>query len=76
MSCSKCGWKKFFYNPVSAVQKALSGFKVEIKGEIKNDKGSIGGTISNPGMPYQDNKSDQVAYRNCLCGHHYNFHKK
>jgi hypothetical protein len=26
-------------------------------------------------MPYQDNKSDQVAYRNCTCGHHWNYHK-
>ena len=76
MSCSKCACKKFCFNPVSAVQKIFSGTKVEVKGELKGGKGNISGSISNSGMPYQDNKSDQVALRNCLCGHHYNFHKK
>lgn len=76
MSCSKCACKKFFINPVSAAQKFFSGTKAEVKGEVKTDKGNIGGTINIQGMPYQDNKSDQVAYRNCLCGHHYNYHRK
>ena len=76
MSCSKCGCKGFFWNPVSAAQKFTSGSKVEIKGEVKTGKGSVGGSISTQAMPKQDNKSDQVAYRNCLCGHHYNYHSK
>ena len=76
MSCSKCACKKFIFNPVSAAQKLFSGTKVEVKGEYKGKSGSVGGNVSAQGMPYQDNKSDQVACRNCLCGHHYNYHQK
>ena len=74
MSCRKCGCKGFFWNPVSAGQKLFSGSKGEVKGEVKTGKGNVSATVSTQGMPYQDNKSDQVAYRNCLCGHHYNYH--
>ena len=74
MSCSKCACKKFVWNPVSAGQKLFSGSKVEVKGEVKTGNGNVSGTVSTQGMPYQDNKSDQVAYRNCLCGHHKNYH--
>ena len=72
MSCSKCACKKFIWNPVSAAQKFISGSKLEVKAE----KGGINGTLKTEGLPKQDNKSDQVAYRNCLCGHHYNYHEK
>ena len=72
MSCSKCACKKFIWNPVSADQKFISGSKLEVKAE----KGGISGTLKTEGLPKQDNKSDQVAYRNCLCGHHYNYHEK
>ena len=60
--CRKCGCKEFKWNPVSAVQKLTSGMKYEKDG------------FSAQGLPQQDNKSDQVAYRNCMCGHHRNYH--
>lgn len=60
--CRKCGCKKFKWNPVSAAQKLFSGSKYEKDG------------ITVQGLPLQDNKSDQVAYKNCTCGHHRNFH--
>lgn len=70
--CKKCGCKGYFWNPVSAAQKGLSGFSLSF--EFKNKKLWGGGS---PGfMAYQDNKSDQVGYRNCTCGHHYNYHDK
>ena len=62
--CSKCGCKSFFWNPVSAAQKLMSGSSANY-----ND-----GKVSYQTMPAQDNKSDQVAYKNCTCGHHYNYH--
>ena len=70
MSCRKCGCKKYSWNPVSAAQKFFSGSTTEVKVE----KGPVTVTHSTQGMPYQDNKSDQVAYRNCTCGHHKNYH--
>ena len=76
MSCTKCACKKFFWNPVSAAQKLGSGFKGSANVDVKTEKANVGINVSKEGMPYQDNKSDQVAYRNCLCGHHYNFHTK
>ena len=76
MSCSKCACKKFAWNPVSAVQKLTSGMKGEVKADVNTGKVNVSGNVSAQGMPYQDNKSDQVAYRNCLCGHHYNYHSK
>jgi len=60
--CAKCGCSGFFWNPVSAAQKAVSGTSGNVKG------------VQFQGMPYQDNKSDQVAYMNCTCGHHKNYH--
>lgn len=60
--CRKCGCQSFRYNFVSATQKLFSGFSF-----------SFGG-VSGSTIPVQDNKSDQVAYRNCLCGHHFNYH--
>jgi hypothetical protein len=50
--------------------------KGEVKVDVKTEKANVSGNVSAQGMPYQDNKSDQVAFRNCLCGHHYNYHKK
>jgi hypothetical protein len=60
--CSKCGCSDFKWNAVSAAQKAVSGISGNVKG------------VNFQTMPYQDNKSDQVAYKNCQCGHHYNYH--
>ena len=74
MSCRKCGCKKYQWNPVSAAQKLFSGSKIEVKGEVKTGQVNVSGNFSTQGMPYQDNKSDQVAYRNCTCGHHKNYH--
>ena len=76
MSCSKCACKKFVWNPVSAAQKLTSGMKGEVKVDVKTEIVNASGNVSGQGMSYQDNKSDQVAFRNCLCGHHYNYHKK
>ena len=73
LQCTKCGCNSFFWNPVSCAQKGTSGL------EISADIPCKGGTSIKAGykaMPLQDNKSDQVAFRNCLCGHHYNYHKK
>ena len=64
--CSKCGCTGFFWNPVSAAQKFMSGSTGNY-----ND-GKVSGSYQT--MPSQDNKSDQVAYKNCTCGHHYNYH--
>jgi hypothetical protein len=68
--CSKCGCSGFKWNPVSAAQKAASGISGSIKGGIKG----VGVGVDFQTMPYQDNKSDQVAYNNCTCGHHKNYH--
>lgn len=64
--CKKCGCTGFFWNPVSAVQKLASG----TTGTYSSD----GNTVNYQTMASQDNKSDQVAYKNCTCGHHYNYH--
>ena len=78
MSCTKCACTKFVWNPVSAAQKLFSGTKTDIEVGVKNEKYNANANVkvSNQGMPYQDNKSDQVAFRNCTCGHHKNFHTK
>jgi hypothetical protein len=68
--CRKCGCTKYEWNPVSAVQKVASGFQISVSGDGK----VISGQISASGLPLQDNKSDQTAYRNCMCGHHVNYH--
>jgi hypothetical protein len=68
--CRKCGCTKYEWNPVSAVQKVASGFQISVSGDGK----VISGQISASGLPLQDNKSDQTAYRNCMCGHHANYH--
>ena len=70
MSCRKCGCKEYKHNLVSAAQKFFSGSSAEVK--VDNGVSSV--TYKAQGMPYQDNKSDQVAYRNCKCGHHKNYH--
>ena len=70
MSCRKCGCKKYEHNLVSAAQKFFSGSSTE----VKVAEGPVSVTHKTQGMPYQDNKSDQVAYRNCKCGHHKNYH--
>lgn len=64
--CRKCGCKSFLWNPVSGFQKLVSGGKAS--GNIK------GVEFSYQTQPNMDNKTDQAAYRNCLCGHHYNYH--
>lgn len=64
--CSKCGCKSFSWNPVSAGQKLLSGINVNL------NFGVVSGSLST--MSSQDNTSKQVAYKNCTCGHHYNYH--
>ena len=64
--CRKCGCKSFYWNPVSGFQKLVSGGKVS---------GNINGVeISYQTQANMDNKTDQAAYRNCFCGHHYNYH--
>jgi len=68
--CKKCGCKSFFWNPVSAAQKLFSGSETTVG--YKGPQGQVESTFK--GMPSQDNKSDQVAYKNCSCGHHYNYH--
>ena len=68
--CKKCGCTSFFWNPASAAQKLLSGSEHQVK--YKGPEVEFGSTFK--GMSSQDNKSDQVAYRNCSCGHHYNYH--
>jgi hypothetical protein len=70
MGCRKCGCTWFCPNPVSAIQKLYSGSEATLG--YNGPAGKVGVTI--PGMPGQDNKSDQVAYRNCTCGHHWNYH--
>lgn len=60
--CRKCGCKDFSQNYFSAVQKAVSGLSFDYK------------FLKWGTLPAQDNKSDQVAYRNCYCGHHKNYH--
>jgi hypothetical protein len=47
----------------------------ELTGKSGIMRGTVKTTLEAQGMPYQDNKSDQVAYRNCTCGHHWNYHK-
>lgn len=64
--CKKCGCTGFFWNPVSAAQKLASGTTASYSNN--------GATVNYQTMPNQDNKSDQVAYKNCTCGHHYNYH--
>ncbi len=68
--CRKCGCTQYRWNPVSAAQKLVSGSSasVSVGGNGKGAQASISG------LPLQDNKSDQTAYRNCLCGHHQNYH--
>ena len=79
MSCVKCACKKYQWNAGSAVQKFFSGTNTNFEVGVKSDKVvnvNANLKLSNPGMPYQDNKSDQVAYHNYKCGHHKNFHYK
>lgn len=64
--CRKCGCKDFSWNIVSAGQKLMSGFTGSYS------KGGV--TANYQTMPAQDNKSTQVAYNNCMCGHHKNYH--
>ncbi|CAF2072286.1 unnamed protein product, partial [Rotaria magnacalcarata] len=59
------------WNPVSAAQKAWSGSSASGSVTLK---GSVAVNVQPGVLPMQDNKSDQTAYRNCLCGHHYNYH--
>lgn len=68
--CKKCGCTGFFWNVVSAGQKWYSGTSSSVNLSYKG----VGIQGSVKGMSPQDNKSDQVAYRNCTCGHHYNYH--
>ena len=60
--CRKCGCKEYSWNFVSSVQKFVSGGKFSGYG------------ISYQAQEIMDNTSDQAAYRNCLCGHHKNYH--
>lgn len=68
--CRKCGCQEFRWNPVSAGQKLFSGGSVS--GTAGTPNASVSGTLQ--GQPVIDNKSDQAAYRNCMCGHHANYH--
>jgi hypothetical protein len=72
MSCTKCGCTRYFWNPVSAVQKLTSGFKAS--GSVSTGVIKADGTWST--LEKQDNTSEHVAYRACMCGHHKNFHKE
>lgn len=71
MSCRKCGCKSFFWNPVSAFQKGVSGSSLSatVPGPRGSSISAAAGTL-----PTQDNRSSQTAYRNCMCGHHQNYH--
>ena len=66
--CRKCGCTSFFWNPMSFGQKMMSGSNWDVSSPDQSVKGNV------QFMKGQDNKSDQVAYRNCTCGHHYNYH--
>ena len=68
--CRKCGCQQYQWNPVSAVQKFFSGSQASVGFDGKVVSGRAGVN----GLPMQDNKSDQTAYRNCMCGHHQNYH--
>jgi hypothetical protein len=68
--CRKCGCTAYQWNPVSAAQKLFSGSQVSVSGNVK----SVNAQANASGLPLQDNKSDQTAYRNCMCGHHANYH--
>ena len=68
--CSRCGCNGFKWNFVSAIQKGVSGFNAS--GYMNYNGVQLQGQIST--MPLQDNKSDLVAYNNCKCGHHANYH--
>ncbi len=68
--CRKCGCTGYSWNPVSSVQKFVSGSNASVSASGKG----ISGQASISGLPLQDNKSDQTAYRNCMCGHHKNYH--
>lgn len=74
MPCRKCGCQSFIWNPVSAAQKGWSGSSPSVSGSANSKV--VSGTINFQAstLPSQDNKSDQTAYRNCFCGHHYNYH--
>jgi hypothetical protein len=71
MTCRKCGCKMFIWNPVSAYQKSTWGTTTDVSEDLQEGV-HVDSHTETP--PPQDNKSDQVAYRNCLCGHHYNYH--
>ena len=70
MSCSKCSCTVYRWNPVSAVQKLVSGFKVS-----GSTSAGVAKADSNwSTLDKQDNTSKQTAYRACMCGHHSNYH--
>ena len=75
MPCRECGCKRFVPNPVSAIQKLVSGGDVTVGGSVPVKGGAqVQASCRIAGQPTIDNKSDQAAYRNCLCGHHWNYH--
>lgn len=61
----------FFGTQYLLLKSYFSGSEHKI--EYKGSAGQIASSFK--AMPYQDNKSDQVAYKNCSCGHHYNYHE-
>jgi hypothetical protein len=68
--CHKCACTEYRWNLVSSAQKLFSGSNASVSADGK----ILSGQASISGLPLQDNKSDQTAYRNCLCGHHINYH--
>jgi hypothetical protein len=68
--CRKCACAQYRWNPVSSVQKFFSGSNITVSA----GKNGVGAQASMNGLPLQDNRSSQTAYRNCLCGHHQNYH--
>ena len=70
MGCKKCGCSKFSWNPASALAAFANRWGVRPEGfefEVSPSSASFKG---------KSVRVDETreAYRNCLCGHHYNYH--
>ena len=72
--CSKCGCSGFCWNPVSAVAKVFDKFKpstVELEAGTTWKIADINGKVT---WVTSDDAPSANAYRNCTCGHHWNYH--
>jgi len=73
--CCKCGCKKFVWNPVSAAEALRDriGRRVE-KTEVQMSEDGTHATLKSYPSINTDIHNSRDALRNCLCGHHYNYH--